>query len=782
MRRSLGILILILSAACSRRQPNVLLITFDTTRADHVGFISGKKNVTPTLDALATDGTAFTTAVASQPLTAPSHATILTGLYPYHHGLRNNGAYTLAAKNVSLAERLHDAGYDTHAIIAAYVLDSRFGFDQGFDAYDDDLSAGAILGRGEREIDATQVAEKALQWLGARDRRKPFFLWLHFYDPHARYAPPIDIARTLPGYDGEIHYADRELGRVLAKLREQKQLDDTLIVFTSDHGEALGEHGEEGHGYFVYDSTTRVPLIFAGPRVPHGRKLDWIASHVDIVPTILDLLGIAKPSGLDGASLASSWSDNHAPDRRAYSETFAARMNFGWSELRSMRSSDARVIDAPKREVYDLATDRNEQHNLYGSALPRNARPMFADLTRIDQADDFRATSTGVDDETRRKLAALGYVTGTASTDQTSVDPKDRIATWEAFNRAQAQVRQRDFTHAADALLAIAKTEPSSEAVHSLLAASLAQSGRMDEALEVAKARIANNPNNAAAYLAGADLLRAAGRNHEARALAQATLGLEPDSVDARVALAEAAVGEGNFTEGEHLLREALQRAPKSSAVIAALGDCLNRASRPKEALALLEQGRRDDPNSHVLAYNLAVLQERTGNAGAAMKTYAAAARLDPAHAMTWNNLGSLLDRAGKRTEALACIRRARALDPANVEAAYNLGAILLESGRAGEAVPHLAAAAAMRPALVIARVRLASALEATGNIPRALEVWRDVAASEPRAWVKVASLELRQGHRDAARAAIDRGTALAGAPFVAVVRNDPQLRELISH
>lgn len=780
MRRAI-LLFFLVAVACSRRQPNVLLITFDTTRADHVGFVTGKKNITPTLDALAASGTGFTTAIASQPLTAPSHATILTGLYPYHHGLRNNGAYTLPDQQVTLAERLRDAGYDTHAIIAAYVLDSRFGFDQGFAGYDDDLSAGSIIGRGEREIGAKQVADKALQWLGVRDAKKPFFLWLHFYDPHARYEPPADIAKTLPGYDGEIHYADRELGRVIAKLREQKQLDDTLVVFTADHGEALGDHGEEGHGYFVYDSTTRVPLFFAGPHVPRGRKLSWIASHVDIVPTILDLLGKPKPSGVDGASLATLWNDDHAPDRRAYSETFAARMNFGWSELRSMRSGGARVIEAPKREAYDETRDRAEAHNLYGAALPADARPMFAQLAAIDHADDYRATTSAVDDETRKQLAALGYITATPSADQTSVDPKDRLATWIAFNRAQSQLQQRDFRGAATALVALAQSEPSSEAIQSLLTMSLAQSGRTAEALAVAKKRVENNPRNASALVAHAGLLRATGKNAEARAVAEAALRIEPDNADAHVALADVAIAEERFADAERVLRDGLRRAPKSSALIAALGDCLNRAGRQDEALAVLQQGRTADPNSHLLAYNLGVLEERTGHPREAMQTYAAAARLDPTHAMTWNNLGSLLNHAGRHREAVACITRARKLDPANVEAAYNLGAILLQLGRAREAIPHLEAAVALRPTFFIARVRLASAVERAGDATRALAMWSDIAKTQPRAWAKVASLELQQGHRDAAIAAIQRGTLLVGAPFTEVVRNDAQLRRLIS-
>ncbi|HYC61982.1 MAG TPA: sulfatase-like hydrolase/transferase [Thermoanaerobaculia bacterium] len=722
MRRA--ILAVVLLTACAKKQPDVLLVTFDTTRADRVGFVSGRAGVTPTLDALAKSGTVFTTAIASQPLTAPSHATILTGLHPYQHGVRNNGAYTLDAKHVSIAERLRDAGYATHAIVSAYVLDSRFGFDQGFDGYDDDLTGG-------RELDARRVADKALRWLQTRNNEQPFFLWLHFYDPHGAYTPPPDIARRFDPYSGEIHYADRELGRVVEALRGS----ETLIVFTADHGESLGEHGEKGHGLFVYDATTRVPLLFTGPGVPRGRKSDAVASHVDLMPTILDVLGLE-----DHPSLLATTS----PPRRAYSETFAGRMNFGWSELRTMRSDTARVIDAPKRESYRVP---DQSRNLYGPDLSRDARAMFAELAKIATTDDFRRTATPVDEESRRKLAALGYITSTTPATAEAHDPKDRIGAWEAYSRAQTLLRAHDFAAAVHELRTLQTTEPASNAVASLLTQALAQNGQRDAAMAVIKEAIEREPENVAFITARAELLRDAGQ----------------------------------FEEAELLLRDVLRRDPNAGSVAAALGDVLNRAGKTPEALQTLEDARRRDPSNHLVAYNLGVVYEKMQRWVDAIAMYRAAIALDPQHSMSWNNLGSVLARNGRRDEAIAAVAKARALDVQNVEAMYNLGALLLDSGRAREAVPLLEEASRRRPELLAARVRFAHALERMGQTKRALAAWRDAARVHPRAWVKVAELELRLGNRDAARAALDRGIALVGAPMTDAARRDPALRELIA-
>ena len=349
-------------------RPHILLVTFDTTRADYVGFASGREGLTPMLDAMAERGAWFSTCLTPQPLTLPSHTSIMTGLYPFSHGVRNNGTYIVPDETVTLAERLQEQGYATHAVVAAFVLDSQFGLDQGFAGYDDDFSGGPKQKMFMfREIKADVVARKAVRWLEQeRSKEKPFFLWLHFFDPHADYEPPADLAARFPDepYRGEIAFADRELGRVFASLDDAGLLDETLIVFASDHGEGLGEHGETTHGIFIYESTTRVPMLIAGPGVPPTGRVDALVRTVDIVPTILDLLDLPGEKDLDGRSLRSLW-EGEDEDRTAYMETFVPRLNFGWGELRGLRGANLKVIQAPRPETYDLAIDPMELKDLH---------------------------------------------------------------------------------------------------------------------------------------------------------------------------------------------------------------------------------------------------------------------------------------------------------------------------------------------------------------------------------------------------------------------------------
>ncbi|MGH9442865.1 MAG: sulfatase family protein, partial [Thermoanaerobaculia bacterium] len=392
---SLATLCLAFPGCGRKRAPNVLLVTFDTTRADHMGYATGRKGVTPTLDALAASGTWFTECVAAAPITLPSHTSILTGLYPYRHGVRDNGTYTVPHDDVTLSQILQARGYATHAIVSSAVLDKRYGLTRGFDEYDSDLSSGdpgaPFL---FREIKANQAADKAVEWLTAgRPKDRPFFLWVHFYDPHADYEPPPDVAARFPRdpYTGEIAFADRELGRVLDALRQIGQFGRTLVVFTSDHGESLGAHGETTHTIFVYEATTRVPLLFHGPGVPAGKKVDNLTSSVDIFPTILALLGIPPSGSVDGENLVPRWKGGTPRHEPVYMESLAPRLDHGWAELRALRDERYKAIQAPIPEVYDLQQDPGEWRNLLagGAPVPPGARALFARLSNRERQDPF---------------------------------------------------------------------------------------------------------------------------------------------------------------------------------------------------------------------------------------------------------------------------------------------------------------------------------------------------------------------------------------------------------
>ncbi|HEU4521619.1 MAG TPA: sulfatase-like hydrolase/transferase [Thermoanaerobaculia bacterium] len=773
--------------SCSRK-PNVILITFDTTRGDAVGYANGRTDVTPNLDKLAAEGTWFSNAITSQPLTVPAHSTIMTGLYPYKHGVRNNGTYVLEPEHVTLAERLKEAGYATHAIVSSYVLDSQFGLDQGFDGFDDDMSGGPQQKLFMfREIRANQTANKAVAWLRqGRPEKQPFFLWLHFYDPHADYEPPEDIADRFPGerYEGEIAYADRELGRVLAALDESGQRDNTLIVFTSDHGESLGEHGERSHGIFVYDSTIHVPLLFSGKGAKGAGKVDALVRTADIAPTVLDMLGIDAPP-VDGASMLPLMNGEKAPARTAYAESMAPRLNFGWSELRTHRTATTKFIDAPDPEVYDLRKDGAERENLYSAGeLPPEARPLVAQVRSVARSDPFSQgghTQAKLDPETRRKLAALGYVWGTDSTPSgPRADPKDRIVHWERFQEAQAAIRRHEYPQALAMVRSVLEVDKDNVVAMASLANVLMKMNAGAEALEVYKRMILLDPQRDTPYLGASRILREARRFEEAEEHARAVIRIQPENPEGYTAVGDVFLEQERFDDAEAMFRQALKVDPHSSAAVSGLGNCLNRAGRLREALAVLRKGREQDPSSQAVIYNLAVVVERQGDLAGAKKLYEESIAIDPNHSMSWNNLGAVHDRQGNRAEAIRCVARARQIDPANAEAAYNLGVLLLAANRPAEAVTHLNDVLKVRPSFVPAAVQRARALTLSGENDVAIRAWQQLTPVAPVAWLHIARIELGRGRNKEAREALRRGLESGGDKIREAAGKDDKLRELL--
>lgn len=707
-----GVAIAVVGACRQAEPPNLLLVTFDTTRWDRVGWGGGAPGVTPMLDAMADRGVTFTTASSVQPLTLPSHTSIMTGRYPFRHGVRNNGTYVVPEEELTLAERLRDAGYATHAVVSAFVLDSQFGLDQGFVSYDDDLAGGPRQKMFMfKETTADRTVQRAVRWLREeRPADRPFFLWLHFFDPHADYEPPADVAARFPDdpYSAEIHFADRELGRVFAELSDTNLLDRTLLVFTSDHGDGLGDHREKTHGIFVYDDTTRVPLLLAGPGVPSGVTVDTQVRTVDLVPTLIDLLGLpADDAELDGESLRPLWEDPTARDdagRVAYIETLNPLLNFGWSELRALRSDRYKVIDAPRPEGYDVAADPGETTNLLaGDDPPSGLRRLRAELRQVVAADPFERGDQRpdtLDAESRDKLAALGYVWSAtpAAGDRDGADPKDRIVYWERFQEAQALIRDGRYDEAVATLEALLAEDAENVIAMGSLANALAQSGDEATALAVYRRMIALDPGREEPYLGAAKLLTARGELAEARQLALAVQEMQPRNPAGYVALGDVELAAGRFAAAEAAMRRAIALDPTSSSVAAALGNALHRAGELAEAYEVLVTAYRHDPTSHTLVYNLAVVSDRAGKRRQAYELYRKAVELEPGHSMSWNNLGSLLDKAGQRQRALQMIAKAHQLDPTNLEAAYNLGVMLLASDRAAEALELFDHALALQP------------------------------------------------------------------------------------
>lgn len=637
------------AAAPAAVRPSVLLVTVDTLRADHVGAYGARTVKTPHIDALAREGVVFEEAVASAPLTLVSHATILSGLEPPRHGVRDNGVFVLGESVPTLATVLRGAGYATGAFVGAFVLDRRFGLARGFDVYDDRVerrtSGGSVL---ESERPGAEVADAARAWM--RRQAGPFFAWVHLYDPHAPYAPPPAFATAAGGaYAGEVTYADDCVGRVLAAFRARAG-QDGLAVLTADHGEGLGEHGETTHGLFVYESTLRVPLVLSGNGIVPARHRG-LARTADIAPTIAARLGVSLPGRLDGVDLLGG-----ARGREAYAETFYPR-TLGWAGLQALRLGSLKYIAAPRPELYDLATDPGETRDL-AAARPQDAARLAAALS----AHAAPAAAAAADPEVAERLRALGYVAAGGDTPKAAQrDPKDAAPLWRRFEEATAAEARGDRDGALRLLRALVKDDPGNAAFRRTLASALRRSGRSTEAVALVDA---SEATDALTLHERALALAAAGRPEEALAVAR-----------------EAAAGARDLPEAHNHL-----------------GVLEARAGRSVEALAAFDTALRLDPNDARAWNNRGNVLRDLGRAAEAAESYRKAVDLAPRDPDAHNGLGVLAVLANDNDAAAAAFRKVLELDPRYGDALLNLAVVELRRGRPTEARRHLDALLARDP------------------------------------------------------------------------------------
>lgn len=416
---------------------NILFITIDTIRADHLSCYGYKKIKTKNIDDIAARGILFTNAFCQVPLTLPSHVSIMTGLFPNHHGVRNNGSYIFDKKSETLAQVLKSQGYKTAAFISAYVLDRRFGLDYGFDLYDDEVPINPLSPHNlEAERKAEEVSKKAIQWLKNNGNNK-FFLWIHYYDPHSPYSPPKEYRDKYEDpYDGEIAYVDDQIGLVINSLKEINAYSDTLIIIVGDHGESFGEHKEFTHGMFLYDATIHIPLIIKFPKYNKPKKINSLVRSIDLFPTILELLHLRNHK-VDGRSLIPliNFSSNQK-DLWNYAETLYPN-SFKWASLFSIRNNEWKLIEAPKPELYNLAKDPEENFNFI-LKYPDKAKKL-RELLQAVKENEKSSTANYIDAETREKLQALGYISSYSKIDKSEElpDPKDKIEYWLLLRKAQ---------------------------------------------------------------------------------------------------------------------------------------------------------------------------------------------------------------------------------------------------------------------------------------------------------------------------------------------------------
>jgi len=405
---------------------NVLLITIDTLRADRLGCYGSRLPETPNIDRLAERGVLFTRAFANTSTTLPSHANILLGVTPNYHGVHENLNFVVSGKLLTLAEHLKKNGYFTGAFVGAYPLDSRFGLSQGFDTYDDDYDRVHRVNLSSLERTADSVVDAALEWL--ESRASPWFLWVHCWDPHSPYDPPEPFKTQFKGhlYEGEVAYVDHALGKLFKHLDESGLYGSTLVIFTGDHGESLGQHGEETHGFFAYNSGIWIPLIISYPGARPGGVEDYV-SHVDIFPTVCDVLGIEIPPSIQGGSLLQALNGKKLPDKLIYFESLYPYYSRGWAPIRGFIHKKEKYIDSPLPEVYDLEDDFDELKNL---AREKNIAPFKSQLKNIIDAltpSGRIDASQKPDRETRERLASLGYISSAGISPKKNFTPEEDV-------------------------------------------------------------------------------------------------------------------------------------------------------------------------------------------------------------------------------------------------------------------------------------------------------------------------------------------------------------------
>jgi arylsulfatase A-like enzyme/Tfp pilus assembly protein PilF len=661
--------LLLVACGCSRPAPNVLLVTLDTTRADHLGCYGFALARTPRLDRLAGEGVRCSNAATAAPITLPSHSTILTGLYPPAHGVRDNGTYALGDDAVTLAERLQARGYRTQAFISALVLNRRYGLAQGFDGYDDDLwseeEAKLFMIRSRP---GEKTAARAASWLerwareGTPRSRKPFFLWMHLFDAHQPYRVTGAERLLAPtAYDAEIGVLDRSVGRVLDELEKLGVLDDTLVVVTADHGESLGEHGEKTHAVFIYDATVRVPLLLRFPRaLPRGRVYDGPVRSVDLVPTILAALKLPGGSETQGTNLLPALSgDAPPPDLPQYSESLLSEVGFGMAPLYGVRHGGFKWIRAPRPEVYDLQHDPRELRNLYPAEARRGAR-----LDRELQAvlDDSRRRALNpqkspMDKETLESLQALGYLAPrTTRQAMGGIDPKDGMPLY---------TKLEDARH-------------------------LAQQGKWAESERLLREVLAQTPGNVTAVNILALVRTRQGDLAGARDEYLRSLSLDPKQARVHAMLGTLSLLDNDLDAAERSYRRALEITPGFVEAISNLGMIAALRNDPRQAEALYRQGIAADPGFPRIYRRLADLYYERGEYAQALDNYRKTLAAEPQDFAALVQAGNSARHAGDRRTAADFFARAARRRPASWIPVYNQACLAAVAGDPARALKLL--------------------------------------------------------------------------------------------
>jgi arylsulfatase A-like enzyme/Flp pilus assembly protein TadD len=646
---------------------NVLLITIDTLRADRLSCYGSQNPKTPHIDRLAERGVLFSRAFANTPTTLPSHANILLGTTPNYHGVHENLNFTVNRELLTLAEHLKSSGFATGAFVGAYPLDARFGLSQGFGVYDDNYSRTHSVNLASLERNAEEVIGSALAWL--EGRRSSWFLWIHCWDPHAPYEPPEPFKTQYKenSYEGEVAYVDAVLGELFTYMNENNLFESTLVVFTGDHGESLGQHGEKTHGYFAYNSSTWIPLIIALPHTAQDR-VEYYVSHIDIFPTICDALGIEMPSFLQGASLLPVLKGKKLRERPIYFESLYPHYSRGWAPLKGFIHKKKKFIDSPIPELYELDRDfdelvnRIEQNHI--AKLRSQLKEIIADLTPSEKVD----ASQAVDRKTRERLASLGYVSSVRTTRKKNFGIEDDIKTLLPF---------------------INRVDDAWE---------LYKNGKKDEGIELLKEILEERTDIDMAYKNLAAIYEETGNTKEAISILEQGHNALPSNYDVFIEYLKGLISLERYDEAIRTFEKSrIREAEYDPEIWSNLGTAYARKGRFDEAIKAFEMGLSLDDKHPELYNNLANACYSYGIQSKApllfsrcFEYYKKAIELDPGYPVPYFGLGHAYRQQGNLGSAIFCWEKALEADPDFRRALFDLAMAYMSTGDKAKAFESL--------------------------------------------------------------------------------------------
>ncbi len=705
--------------------PNLLLVTIDTVRTDRLGAYGYGAARTPVIDALAERGVLFEEAYSPAPMTLPVHSSLLTGVLPPEHGARVNGMHKLAEGVPTLAERLGREGYRAGAFVAAFVLDSRFGLDRGFDVYDDDLTQAY-----EQEINqslssyrpGSVVVDTALGWLGEGDSDQPFFAWVHLYDAHYPWHPHgagvQDENAETGTYDGEVAYVDEQVGRLVEFLRANGLEEDTVIVAVADHGEGLGDHGTIEHAYLLNEEVLHVPWIVAGPGVSAGHRVPSLVAIQDFHPTALEVLGFAEPG--NPRSLAPALRGEEIGDRVSYAETDIPWTAFRWGPQRSLTTLDWKYIRSPQPELYDRHTDRGEAYNL-ASAREDVLERLEASLTSMERGFDARDSDVAeIGVEELEQLAALGYAAGTDSEVpelEGLADMKQRLGVMDLATTLRRAIETQSVAPEEQLAMAqrLVEVSPETPSFHSQLGQAFIAVGARDRALPSLEHAVLLSPTDPGAHYALGDALQQLGETASARGHLEMALEIEPNMASAHVGMGNVLRAEGrpDLAAGEY--SEALRLAPGYAEAYYNLSMTCSDRGKPQLAFENMQLALEHKPGWDLAHRALAGMLMGAGRLEESLEHFEAASAAMPFDANLHNDLGAVYYQLGQTQKAHDAFMKSLQANPDFFRPYLNLANLAFEFGRDQLALERYEMALKLAPGEVEPCARLARLLATTG-------------------------------------------------------------------